>query len=949
MNKNKKSHLGRKFIEDKINLRTMLSFRTEEGENIGGYLLEVGKKRSVRFGFYVHGIHCVQSESEAHQLILRLTTLLREMPHGEFIKIEFSTFQNSVDSDRYFDRQIAANDGKPQIQFLLISEKLRRRELAKAGIRQRVDIKIYVSYGEAVHEETTKDVIDIAQSKISTSLSKALGSYEEEQQIELSDYLSDAYQSWFQIDQLIGSKAGLGITPMTDQDMWDAIAYEFSDRPLPIPQVLIWDGHNLQEIVHSPLETASYLFPDDLPICSRDWIAITKDRQVVEDQLIENTQYVGALTFIKKPGGWESASDQLFYAWSILSHDQITDTKLVFECTHANQRIIEDATRRTKKQSIVAMDDASKRHDHDTKSEGRAEESIQLERQLNAGDIPVRVGLSFLVYANTTERLKKRITYLKNRITAPAKLIREDNAAWSIFFQSLPTWKKPLNQMDWGCDLRDTYLASEAVGFMPLVKPRSEDREGLEFLSAQGGIAMYLDLFRRHRNLMVLATTRGGKSVLISSILTLALAENIPIVAVDYPKTDGTSTFTDYSAYLGELSAYFNIAKERNNLFEFPDTTGLSEFKKDVSIDAYKDFLIDALMAMVFSTSDIDPLLKQTVQTIITLALVNFLEDPAIQKRYEEAYEFGFGSIQWHDIPTLQDFIPYCTDARIVDEAKTSNSEDSKSSYLIESAISQIRIRLNYWLSNRAGKAISQPSTIKTDAPLIVFALTRARDEEASIFALSAYAAALRRALRHPKSIFFIDESPILFKFTEIANIVGSLCANGAKSGIRVILSAQDPDTIAKSSAGAQIFQNMQTRLIGRIQPSAIKSFVQFMDYPKEIIAPNASEKFFPDQRGFYSSWLVDDSGVQTPARFYPGIIPLAAVVNNPEEQITRDHFMANSPDKYTGLSAFSNYLVRCIKNDIPISPPTQPNPTEDGDRDHHSDPILPAGAQWPS
>ena len=179
---------------------------------------------------------------------------------------------------------------------------------------------------------------------------------------------------------------------------------------------------------------------------------------------------------------------------------------------------------------------------------------------------------------------------------------------------------------------------------------------------------------------------------------------------------------------------------------------------------------------------------------------------------------------------------------------------------------------------------------------------------------MSAYSAALRRALSSPASIFFIDEAPILFEFEQISDLVGRICANGAKAGIRVILSGQDPDTIAKSKAASKILQNLSTRLIGRIQPVAVDSFVNILKYPKEIIARNATESFFPRKEGIYSQWLLDDNGIYTFCRYYPGYEQLAVVANNPDEQTGRQEAMQKYNDKYEGLSKFARQLVAALR-----------------------------------
>ena len=162
-------------------------------------------------------------------------------------------------------------------------------------------------------------------------------------------------------------------------------------------------------------------------------------------------------------------------------------------------------------------------------------------------------------------------------------------------------------------------------------------------------------------------------------------------------------------------------------------------------------------------------------------------------------------------------------------------------------------------LDSRVGKAISRPSSFPSNAQLLVFALRNLSNEnEAAILSLSAYSGAVRRSLESPKSIFFIDESPILFPYPTISRLIGRLCAIGAKAGIRVFLSGQDPDTTMNSVAEQQILQNMNTQLIGQIQPLAIKSFVRLLHYVGASLSaghthhycPQRHRKLFPEAIG---------------------------------------------------------------------------------------------------
>ncbi|MBD0314104.1 MAG: hypothetical protein ICV86_14970, partial [Microcoleus sp. T3-bin5] len=309
---------------------------------------------------------------------------------------------------------------------------------------------------------------------------------------------------------------------------------------------------------------------------------------------------------------------------------------------------------------------------------------------------------------------------------------------------------------------------------------------------------------------------------------------------------------------------------------------------------------------MVLGSSSGNQLLTQTVRSVVNLALNAFFADEGIQKRYKAAIEGGFGTQAWQKTPTLRDFLHFCSREQL----NLYSAGDR-----IDDALEIINLRLRFWLESRVGQAVSAPSSFPTDAQLLVFALRNLSDsEDAALLSLSAYSAALRRALSSPASIFFIDEAPILFEFDQISDLVGRLCANGAKAGVRVILSAQDPDTIAKSRASSKILQNLSTRLIGRIQPVAVDSFVQILKYPREIIARNASESFFPRKEDIYSQWLLDDNGVFTYCRYYPGYEQLAVVANNPDEQAARNQAMQQYGDKFEAVAHFARQLIGSIR-----------------------------------
>jgi hypothetical protein len=874
--------------------------------DIGAYILTKGGQKDkfcFVFGFECRGIHTTLRAEEIETIFNNIEAGLKDIPGGEKMTLHLGSFISDTERQKEL-ATLGKRTPSRDIQYLLMAERARAKELTNSGIRKPKFLKIYVTYTVEPSAAGTDDLIEKLLAKSEVWWLKFKGEIADAENQRLETLITNAYKQGFsRWEQLLSNKMGLDIKPLTAEQLWGEIWRRFNDTlPIEIPQLLTLDENGLHEQVYSDLastkllvdniHSTTLLMESGVPCADRRWVNV-------------NNRYIGAMTFLEKPGGWQNKSSQLRYLWELLSRETVVDTEIFCQLTAANPALVKNTLQRVLKQSnMTAMMAQEKSKTIDVNAQLKLKKSVAAQEQLYEGAVPIYTGIAIFVHRQTVEQLDEATRYIENCFQRPAKVIRETEYAWKIWLQSLPiVWEgllvKPFNR-------RQLYLTSEVPGLMPLVLTRTGDRQGFELIAAEGGTPVHLDLFTQHKNLALFATTRAGKSVLVSGILTQALAHNIPVVALDFPKPDGTSTFTDYTEFMGENGAYFDISKQSNNLFEQPDLRFLSsEEQRDRLLD-YTAFLESALITMVLGTSSQNQLLSQTVRSLLNLALEAFFADASIKQRYQQAIAEGFGSQAWQQTPTLRDFLYFCSPEYLQLDSISGRVED---------ALSQIQLRLRFWLSSRVGQAISAPSSFRTDAQLLVFALRNLSDsEDAAVLSLSAYSAALRRALSSPASIFFIDEAPILFEFDQIADLVGRICANGAKAGIRVILSAQDPDTIAKSKAASKILQNLSTRLIGRIQPVAVDSFVNILKYPKEIIARNATESFFPRKEGIYSQWLLDDNGIYTFCRYYPGYEQLAVVANNPNEQSARQEVMRHYRDKYEAISEFARQLVASLR-----------------------------------
>jgi hypothetical protein len=877
-------------FEDHLDLASMLNIQLR-GREIGAYLLTKGKG-SFRFvfGFECKGIHTTLKSDQIDSIFDNLESGLKDLPQGERLTLHLGSFSSDAERQQEL-MELIDRAPSDDLRFLLMGERARVQELTRLGVRKPKFLRLYVTYTVEAAQQGANDWIEKALAQGEALWSSFRGDAEDLERQRLDNMITKAFTDGFQLwEQILANKMGLDVRPMGEQELWETLWRRFNDTEAPtIPQLIKLNSAGVQEEINSDVHAATRLL-ESVPVADRQWVKVKGD-------------YVAPMTFLDKPGGWANKASQLRYLWNLMARDVVVNTEIYCQLTRANETLVKTAVQRVLKQSNTAAQFAEENRSIDVAAQVKTRKSAQAQEQLYEGAIPIYTGIAILVYRENLERLDEACRYIESCFQRPAWVARETEYAWRVWLQTLPVvWESlmaaPFNR-------RQLYLTSEVPGLMPLVCTRAGDKQGFELITEEGGTPVHLDICTQHKNLALFATTRAGKSVLVSGILTHALAYGMPVVALDYPKPDGTSTFTDYTHFMEERGAYFDISKEFNNLFEKPDLRSLLPDEQKERFQDYQSFLESALMTMIVSSGTGD-LLNQTVRSILVLALNAFFADPAIDARYQAAIAGGFGSPAWQETPTLLDFLAFCNPDRLSFE----NVQGS-----LEEAFQIIVVQIRFWLDSRVGQSISKPSSFPTDAQLLVFALRNlSNDMDAAILALAAYAAALRRALSSPASIFFIDEAPILFEFDEISSLVGRLCANGAKAGVRVILSGQDPDTVAKSPAASKIFQNLSTRLIGRVQPTATDSFERILKYPREIIARNASDSFFPKKESIYSQWLLDDNGIFTFCRYYPAYVQLAAVANNPDEQSARTEAMKQHESKYEGLAVFSRQLVSTIR-----------------------------------
>lgn len=892
--KGKKKKL--KPFEDNFQVITFLEYR-EGKSKVGATLLEKKKDESYKiiFGFDCRGISPILADEQIEDALDRLNAGCKDLIKGETLTIHFGNFVNDEARQRELSDLMKAID-TPELQLLLGGERKRVQELTEQGIRSINFLNLYVTFTvEQGEQQANSDMFDKMLQSMEKGWQKFTGTEAEIKAKSLRKIISEAYsqgyQRWL---NLISDQMGLTIRPMDAQELWEINWNRLNiSTPRSVPQTIIIEDDTFTEEIKSRVHPKSLLLHENVPIAERDCIHL-------------KNQFTGVLIQADKPDGWVSEENQLRYLWDIISRQTVYDTEIFCQLQRGNAKVVRETVRSLTGQSNLSANMASDKNKIDVGAQMNAQETIEAEMALHSGAQPVYISIIYLIHRPTKKQLQRACQDFMSLFQRQGWVIRETEYAWKIWLDTfaLLSWNKQLTKP---FNRRKLYLSNEAPGMMPMVCNRTLDKKGFELISVEGGNPINLDLFERHRNLGIFATTRSGKSVLVAGLLVQALAKGIPVTALDFPRPDGTGTFNDFCNSLPNICSYFDIGNldQGINLLEPPNLRGLD---KKLQIDRFNDFkvsLLGILRIMVLGISnrslDVNP---DAIESLLTLALEQFYQDDIILNRFGEAFSAGFGSDEWKLMPTLKDFIPFCSLERL---QLTNPSMDTIK------ALDFIKLRLRFWLESRVGKVLSVPTTFPSDAQMLVVALRNlSSDVDAAVLVSLVYLAALRRSLAFPVSFYFLDEAPILFEYDEISKNVARLCANGAKSGIRVIINAQEPLSIARSAGGAKVLANISTRLIGRVQPPSLQDYVDVFRYPEWLIRPCTGEGFKPNKMQKYSNWILDDDGVLIPVRHYPSVELLALVANNPEESRMRTEFMEKySGDKVRALFEFAQYFAQ--------------------------------------
>jgi hypothetical protein len=639
-------------LEVQFNLICHVQF-TAQGRDFGAYLLRLGEdKYRLVFGFDCDGIHPNLPDLQVESIYDLTSNGFKDLPENELLTIHMRSFVDDTERTNYLAK-LVSNTANPALKYIATTELKRVETLSKKGLRKAKTLRMFATFTYDPHADVKDDRVE----KITKGFLTALGNFSGAEKIKKSQeffgFLEAGFNAFLLWEQIFTNKMGLNVRPLTAEQLWGDLWHRYNCVPaIAIPQKLIFDRQSIKEEITSDIHALSLLMRSEssVPVADYRWIRLKH-------------KFVGLLSLLDQPDSWETERDALNFYWSKLSGNLVYDVEIITQLSKISQTEERQRLTDLTKEQIFKSQKASEDGDINVAASIDLEEALEARAYLHKGHISLSSATVFLVHRNTVDELEQACNYLESLFVYPANLHRETTYTWTTWIQTHPIcWSKLLRHPLF--NRVGKVFNSYVLGTIPLSQVQTIDRAGVEFLSEDGGVPIYLDLVDRHHNLLALATTRAGKSVVITALLNNLLTNGVPVSIVDYPPTDSASTFKDYTKLLG--GAYFDVGSEAANIFELPNTNHLSPEQQLERHKDYEDFLLEILLAMVMgATTPNHDVNGDVVRSILALVLDKFFNDYEIKANYRAARSGGLDSPAWAQYPTLQDFVGFCSPERI--------------------------------------------------------------------------------------------------------------------------------------------------------------------------------------------------------------------------------------------------------------------------------------------
>ncbi|NJM98750.1 MAG: hypothetical protein HC800_17765 [Phormidesmis sp. RL_2_1] len=632
-------------FEDQCDLLAHCCLKVQ-GEAIGCYLnrrrsnLTQLWEYSVVFGFEVRGIHPLLYSGEAEAILRRVEQSLKGLHDRQRLTFRFrSTADDSAEQAAI--AELMKHSASVEHQYFQAARSKNVRLLNDQGRRQHKSMTVFATYQLGEFDNKGRNFIEKALGNAEFYYHRVFGKEKQVPTDLLKSLLSDAFHSGYLPFKSMLMSMGLSTQTLSVSDLWQDLWRTFNlkqefNATLPgLGYHLVLDDsfegneglvlyEDFIDEQYSDIDPLSLAVSESFPRAGRAHIELAG-------------QLIGAIGLEEKPSAFTSATNQLLFLWEATCNTP--DCEIICELSPSPQLIAKIALQRVAKESMAGQSMAAKRNNVDVEASHHLDEAMDAQSRIYTGAVPISASISVFLKRHSAQSLTNSCREFTGNFTQ-SRWQRETDAAWMLWLNALPITMNTL----YNDNRRKVYLSDEVPALLPIIKPYSGDLKGIEFITKQGRAPVHVDVFSKTVGILCFGESRSGKTGVALNIIVDALVRGLNVLAIDYPKPGGIHSLKYLAEMFGSISAYVDVATEKNNLLQPPNPfklAGLPEAIHQSRLKQHYDFCVTALTLMVMG-NEVSSVGKR-VRSLLVQTIAPFYEQ--YEAAFAEAFAAGLGSL----------------------------------------------------------------------------------------------------------------------------------------------------------------------------------------------------------------------------------------------------------------------------------------------------------------
>lgn len=905
-------------IENSFDLIAYVEYRMSGSEKIGAHLVKTAAEYKVIFG-WESTPYCSSIPVEQADVIMKqVREGLKRLPIGETLTFRHGAW-------RTMPEEPISKDTKTK-NILADWDRSRKATQTLLGRRVTKTLSTYSTYTVGGVGAKATDLFDRLADAIASISARLLAhfGYKARKLGDLHKILEDAYYQGFKSrNRLLNNQILLASRPYTANELYEIDYRYFNDGPIPkrpftivvTPNEfsleggngkIIEEGEKVDHLISTLCKLGSPNLEDkrmvllpgrDLVVRGAVWSSKEKPLEKWDDEVPEDSfrQILFGSSFIN-----DSRSPT-----ARPNYGGVWDTEMIVQYMGIDQSNVRGRARKLEEQSSWDKKIAKANERENSQTRRNLRKSEEMAEAIAEGEFGIKCSVVALVYRKTPRLADEAIRSFCDLGHQSGCMFPENEYFPHIWKETLPYASNPLlRHVDWDRQIED-YTSSTAC-WLPLIHDSSVSKVGLEFQSMYGSSPFFVPTVSRKKTIrkVTLGKSGSGKSLLvIAGDVVAAYQENIPTYIIDATQGE-VATFAPVCDALG--GKLFNARTGYFNLLQGADLRGKSGDKFEFADGLLRDQWRRTIAAIALGARK-DLAIQDDYNNVTALLVSAWMDDKEIQARYHAAYDGGFGSKEWKEIPTLIDFIDFATIERLPFQSRTEHNGEVLKNY---------RARLTAFVHTPAGQHVSRYSDFDVSAPIVVIALGAINDmseQDVLPYISAATALTTSAALSFPFVSIKGDEASKFSKFDCFMSAFGGYFSGGRKQGISVEVIGQDRQSIADGLESSKILDNVDVWQIARITSNASAQLahpVTGIGIPIEMLKMVDEDSSPPTAEECCSLWCIKSEGRTIVGRLAISFFVLAISVNEQYEIAERQVFLDKYPDdRLQGYVEYGKYL----------------------------------------